>query len=101
MPCGRADQLGAAQRGQLLDDLEGEADELTRLVNEVVDLATDRRNDEPDQPVDLGALVERVATRAAQRTGRHGARSSRTTPRWGRDSRSRWSEPWATWWRTP
>ena len=66
----RADQLGATQRGQLLDDLESEADELTRLVNEVVDLATDRRNDEPDQPVDLGALVERVAGRAAQRSGR-------------------------------
>lgn len=66
----RADQLAAPQREQLLDDLEGEADELTRLVNEVVELATDRRNGEPDQSVELGALVERVVNRAAQRTGR-------------------------------
>ncbi len=66
----RAEQLSAAQRAQLVADLEGEAEELTRLVNEVVELATDGRDDEPLGLLDLGALVERVTARAAQRTGR-------------------------------
>lgn len=66
----RARQLTDDQREQVLDDLESESEELTRLVNEVVELATDRRDDEPAQEVALGPLVERVATRAAQRSGR-------------------------------
>ncbi|MFN7151330.1 MAG: ATP-binding protein [Microthrixaceae bacterium] len=66
----RARQLTDDQREQVLDDLESESEELTRLVNEVVELATDRRDDEPVQEVLLGPLVERVATRAAQRSGR-------------------------------
>ncbi len=66
----RSRQLTDDQRRQVLDDLESESEELTRLVNEVVELATDRRDDEPAQEVLLGPLVERVATRAAQRTGR-------------------------------
>jgi two-component system sensor histidine kinase MprB len=66
----RSAQLSDDQRAQVLDDLESESEELTRLVNEVVELATDRRDDEPEQTVQLGPLVERVATRAAQRSGR-------------------------------
>ncbi len=66
----RSEQLSADQRGQVLDDLEGETEELTRLINEVVELATDRRGDEAEEQVRLGALVERVAARAAQRAGR-------------------------------
>lgn len=66
----RARQLTDDQRERVLDDLESESEELTRLVNEVVELATDRRDDEPAQEVALGPLVERVATRAAQRSGR-------------------------------
>src|SRR5690606_38951368 len=42
----------------------------SRLVDEVVEAATDRRGDEPEQPVDLGDLVERVAERARRRSGR-------------------------------
>ena len=66
----RSDELTAEQRSQVLGDLEGETEELTRLINEVVELATDRRGDEPEISVRLGPLVERVAARAAQRSGR-------------------------------
>jgi two-component system, OmpR family, sensor histidine kinase MprB len=66
----RSDELTAEQRSQVLGDLEGETEELTRLINEVVELATDRRGDEPEVSVRLGPLVERVAARAAQRSGR-------------------------------
>lgn len=66
----RSAQLTDEQRQQVLDDLESESEELTRLVDEVVEVATDRRGDEPEQEVRLGPLVERVATRAAQRAGR-------------------------------
>lgn len=66
----RSDELTAEQRSRVLGDLEGETEELTRLINEVVELATDRRGDEPEVPVALGPLVGRVAARAAQRSGR-------------------------------
>lgn len=66
----RADGLDDVSRGQLLDDLDSETTELARLVDEVVEIATDRRGDEPEVPVDLGELVERVAVRARQRSGR-------------------------------
>ena len=66
----RADELGPEQRAQVLDDLQGETEELTRLINEVVELATDRRGDEPEVQVHLRPLVERVAARASQRSGR-------------------------------
>ena len=54
----------------LLDDLDAEARELTVLVNELVDLAAERRDDEPVEEVVLGELVERAATRARRRSGR-------------------------------
>ncbi|UDY34233.1 sensor histidine kinase [Dermatobacter hominis] len=66
----RADDLDPDDRRRVLDDLESESLELTRLVDEVVEVATDRRGDEPEAPVDLGGLVTRVATRAEQRSGR-------------------------------
>jgi two-component system sensor histidine kinase MprB len=66
----RSDRLSDDQRGQVLDDLETETEELTRLINEVVELATDRRGDEPEEQLQLGVLVERVAGRASQRSGR-------------------------------
>jgi two-component system, OmpR family, sensor histidine kinase MprB len=66
----RADELGPEQRARVLDDLQGETEELTRLINEVVELATDRRGDEPEVQVRLKPLVERVAARSAQRSGR-------------------------------
>ncbi|KLR61099.1 histidine kinase,HAMP domain-containing protein,histidine kinase [Actinobacteria bacterium IMCC26207] len=66
----RSEELSADQRSQLLTDLEGETEELTRLINEVVELATDQRNDEPLQEVVVADLLSRVATKATQRSGR-------------------------------
>ncbi|CAB4535116.1 unannotated protein [freshwater metagenome] len=66
----RSEELTAAQRTQLLTDLEGETEELTRLINEVVELATDQRNDEPATEVTLSDLLARVAEKASQRSGR-------------------------------
>ncbi|MFC4950766.1 HAMP domain-containing sensor histidine kinase [Pseudonocardia sp. GCM10023141] len=58
-----------ARRG-LLDDLDGETRELTSMVNELVELATDRRTDEEPQPVDLAELAEHSAARARRRSSR-------------------------------
>jgi two-component system sensor histidine kinase MprB len=44
--------------------------ELTELVTELVDLATDVRADEPPHPTELGELTERVVERMRRRTGR-------------------------------
>lgn len=65
-----AEGLDPSARDRVLDDIDSETRELSGLVDEVVEVATDRRGDEPEVPVDVGALVERVAARAAQRTGR-------------------------------
>jgi two-component system sensor histidine kinase MprB len=54
----------------LVDDLDSETKELTALVNELVELATDRRDDEPELESDLGALCEHAAARVRRRTGR-------------------------------
>ena len=66
----RAEQLTPEQRTQVLGDLEGETEELTRLINEVIELATDRRGDEPVTRVAMAPLLERVAARSSQRAGR-------------------------------
>jgi two-component system sensor histidine kinase MprB len=66
----RHDRLAPDTMAKVLDDLDGEARELTDLTNELVELATDRRSDEPPSELSLGVLAERVAARAARRTGR-------------------------------
>jgi len=66
----RNDSLTGEQREQVLADLDSETRELTDLVNELVELATDRRDDEPVQPVRLGDIAERAAARARRRFGR-------------------------------
>lgn len=66
----RADELPPQERSAVLDDLAGEARELTELVNELVELATDRRADEPPSDVDLVDVATRVAERARRRSGR-------------------------------
>ena len=66
----RIDNLPPEARRQLVDDLDSETKELTALVNELVELATDRRDDEPEQESDLGALCEHAAARVRRRTGR-------------------------------
>ena len=57
-------------RARLVDDLDLEARELTTLANELVELAAERRDDEPLEEVALGPLVERAAARTRRRTGR-------------------------------
>lgn len=66
----RYDNLAPDQREQLLGDLDSETRELTDLVNELVELATDNRDDELVQPVRLGDVAERAAARSRRRFGR-------------------------------
>jgi two-component system sensor histidine kinase MprB len=66
----RIDHLPPDARRQLVDDLDSETKELTELVNELVELATDRRDDEPTQECDLTNLAEQAAARVRRRTGR-------------------------------
>ena len=64
------DALTPEQRTALLDDLDSETRELTDLVNELVELATEQRDDEPVQHVAIADIAERAAARARRRTGR-------------------------------
>jgi two-component system sensor histidine kinase MprB len=54
-------ELSDHSRQRLLDDVAGETKELTNLVNELVELALDRRDTETAEPVDLAALARKVA----------------------------------------
>jgi two-component system sensor histidine kinase MprB len=66
---GHATTLDAEERAQLLAETRLELDELTNLVSEMVDLATDVRSEEPVEPVVLAEVAEDVATRFRRRTG--------------------------------
>ncbi len=66
----RAEDLPPDTRAQVLDDLDSEARELSLLVDELVELATDQRRQEALSEVDLGSLAEGVVERARRRTGR-------------------------------
>ena len=57
-----------AQRAELLDAAEAEVRELSLLVNEVVDLASDRYREEPIEDVRLDEVAEACVERAARRT---------------------------------
>jgi len=63
-------ELPADTREAILADLDTEIRELGSLVDELVQLATDTRDDEPDEAVDLAQLAERVVDRTRRRTGR-------------------------------
>lgn len=65
----RFDELPPGSRRRLLDDVEGELRELTTLVDELVELATDRRNAEPPELTDIFMMAGRVADRVGRRTG--------------------------------
>jgi two-component system, OmpR family, sensor histidine kinase MprB len=65
----RFDSLDPESRSQLLDDLDSESRELTELVDELVELATDRRDGEEVERRGLGELAERAAERTRRRTG--------------------------------
>jgi two-component system sensor histidine kinase MprB len=67
----RAPDLPTEQRQEVLADIEVESRELTDLVNELVELSTDRSStDEEPEVVDLADLAQTVAARAQRRTGR-------------------------------
>jgi two-component system sensor histidine kinase MprB len=66
---GHATTLDAEQRAELIAETRLELDELTNLVSEMVELATDVRSEEPVEPVALGDVADDVATRFRRRTG--------------------------------
>jgi two-component system, OmpR family, sensor histidine kinase MprB len=66
----RADRLDAAQRRHVLSETKLELAELTDLVGELVEMATEVRTDEPVVDVELGDLVTSVADRYRRRSGR-------------------------------
>ncbi len=57
-------------RGRVLDDLDLESHELNALVDELVALVTDQRDDEPERHLELDDLVGRAVDRARRRSGR-------------------------------
>jgi two-component system sensor histidine kinase MprB len=57
-------------RNRMLDAAHAEVEELTELVSEVVDLATDRYEEEPLTVVDLSSVVEVVIERLERRNDR-------------------------------
>jgi two-component system sensor histidine kinase MprB len=67
----RAGTLSEGERQALLHETTLELTELTDLVVELVELATDARNDEHVTEVDLAGVAEDVAARFRRRTGRH------------------------------
>ncbi len=64
------DRLAPDERRRLVADLDSESRELTALVNELVELATDRRDDEPVRHLLLGEVASRAVARTIRRTGR-------------------------------
>lgn len=62
--------LSAEDRRAVIADLQFETSELTALLTELVELATDRASADPPEPVDLSAVATGVVERARRRTGR-------------------------------
>jgi len=68
---GRGRELTTEQHDSLVADLDAELGELTDLVTELVDLASDLRDDEATQPLRLEDLAVPVVERTRRRTGRN------------------------------
>jgi len=66
----RYPNLPEETRESILADLESETRELGSLVDELVQLATDTWDDEPEENISIDQIVERVAERTRRRTGR-------------------------------
>jgi two-component system sensor histidine kinase MprB len=62
--------LSPTSRDRLIKDMVGETRELTELVNELIELAMDRRTEEALTEVDLADLARQVAVRFENRRGR-------------------------------
>jgi len=66
----RGHEIDPDERDRLLAVIAAESKELSELVTELVDLATEQRTEEPFAPVALDELVERVVRLSRDRTGR-------------------------------
>jgi two-component system sensor histidine kinase MprB len=66
----RHHDLPAETTQHVLDQIDAEAHQLTDLVNEIVEVATDRRDDEPVAEVALRDIAQRVVERARGRSER-------------------------------
>lgn len=66
----RGHVLSADQRDEVVADLDAELGELSDLVSELVDLATDMRENEDVAPLTLVEIAEPVVERARRRTNR-------------------------------
>ncbi len=66
----RHPEMTSEMHDRILDDVTGEVTELTDLVNELVAAASGHLNDQPAEPVDLGAAAAAVAERVGRRRSR-------------------------------
>lgn len=67
----RADNLPLDERREVIDDLQFETNELTALLTELVELATDQSaGGEPREETDFMVLCTNIVERARRRTGR-------------------------------
>lgn len=66
----RIERLPPESRERLVADVDGETRELSRLVEELVELALARRTDEPESEVELADVARAAAARTRRRTGR-------------------------------
>lgn len=66
----RFGELSPSSQQRLLDDLDSETRELTELVNELIQLATDQRDDELPSTMVMGEVAQQVVDRAVRRSGR-------------------------------
>lgn len=66
----RYDELPPPSRVRLLDDVQSETRELTNLVNELIELATDRRDAETPETFDLTELAAQITHLYHRRSGR-------------------------------
>jgi two-component system sensor histidine kinase MprB len=66
----RYPDLPAGTRDEVLADVDSELRELSHLTNELVALASEETDDEPEQEVDLAQLARRAAARAQRRRHR-------------------------------
>lgn len=66
----RYTDIDVEQRSEILAAVRAEAEELTTLVNEVVQVASGENDDEEPTDVSIGDVVRDVAARVTRRTGR-------------------------------
>jgi len=83
---GRASSYSDEQRAELIEAAEAEVKELSALVGEVVDLASDRYAEEPLEDLMLDEIVEACAERAERRTDVQVRVDAEPTPVRGRSS---------------